>query len=968
MAQPNVRITDHAVEVLVTAPSTPATAVGAAVTTHYIELLTTTEPNVRITSHDTEILVQQSPVVRITDHNTELLVPVTPFPGGSGLAQAFIAPTDPYTRTVLSQGPLAYWPLDDPSGSTAFKNLLRGPTASTSFASFEIAHDIPEKSGNKSISWSTGGTPSGFVDFAGAIPETSGSFVTVTGWIKLNPSNTQMMFGWFVYDVVYVPGSNYFGFNSGGGDNYGFVFPTALLNQWVHIAVVYKDNESFNVGGHKIYLNGVQQTLTQQLGSSGTPQFQQIFVLSGWQINGSESARGTGMDEIALFTSELTADQIKAQYNVGRIAGYGQAQAWISGTTLGQGQAQAQITTPVGYKFGQVQASIFIYPKVRITKHETELLVTVNPNVLITTHLTEILIPFEAPLQQGYGQAQAVISGLRHRVGQAQAKMLAFGQAQTGLALARIKQINRVHGQASAYIGNFKSGQAQARIIQVYSGHGQALGFVLPRQGYAQAQAKINAFNVPRHGQTQAQIKQVYRVSGQARTLIVGLYGHGQARARIIRFFRARGQARAYIGHFQSGQAQAYISKTKYHGQAQATIKQVYRNSGQAQALIQRFEKGGQAQGTIKQIYTYSGQAQALLDTGFGLGHAQAWIKVTDIEKIGQVQARIKQTYNQTAQAQAVMKYRYRSSGQAQAWISLRRIGSGQAQAFIGSYKFGQAQAKINAFDYPQHGLAMAYILYNPNIPTTGPTSQNYTYLVRYNDHTLEGYAQNESIQSIARIEPRPSAYVDASLSDYLGLQNHKIVLNMRLWESTYFELKQKMQRAATSLRSSKGFAKLYIQKSNRHYIALVKSIRTEKSVGTSVRLLDYEVEFETKPWAISNNLYEISGTGIINTDQVNRSYIDGGWTPVRMILTGNDITVSGYTQTGAFTGFVSVSGAVSNLIIDSEELTAYDNDVSRNYGMNYLDYSVYVGPGKTYFAISGASACVIQWYNRWYL
>jgi hypothetical protein len=100
-----------------------------------------------------------------------------------------------------------------------------------------------------------------------------------------------------------------------------------------------------------------------------------------------------------------------------------------------------------------------------------------------------------------------------------------------------------------------------------------------------------------------------------------------------------------------------------------------------------------------------------------------------------------------------------------------------------------------------------------------------------------------------------------------------------------------------------------------------------------------------------------------ITTDQVSRTLRDGGWTPTTILVSGTDITISGSTETGEDTGIVTVSGTVSNFVIDTENFTSSDNSLvtPKNYG-------VYVGPGRTNFTIEGATSCIIQWQNRWYL
>lgn len=249
------------------------------------------------------------------------------------------------------------------------------------------------------------------------------------------------------------------------------------------------------------------------------------------------------------------------------------------------------------------------------------------------------------------------------------------------------------------------------------------------------------------------------------------------------------------------------------------------------------------------------------------------------------------------------------------------------------------------------------------------PLGPSQSYKAEYNSYTLPGYVQRESFDSTMNIANHDAPYADGSLSEYLGLANKVLSLTLKVWEPTYLDCKNEVRKAATMLRSKKeGFAPLYVQHTDKHYEALTQTIQEEKEAGTSVRTLEYTVQFECKPWLISDATYTISGTGTVTTDVVSRTIDDGGWTPTRITVTGTNVTVSGYTETGDTTGFVSVSGAVTNLIIDSDTFTATIGGVNKNGIMYTTDYRTYVGPGKTTFVITGASSCTIAYNNRWYL
>jgi len=242
-------------------------------------------------------------------------------------------------------------------------------------------------------------------------------------------------------------------------------------------------------------------------------------------------------------------------------------------------------------------------------------------------------------------------------------------------------------------------------------------------------------------------------------------------------------------------------------------------------------------------------------------------------------------------------------------------------------------------------------------------------YLAEYNTFVLPGYVQNEQFESIANIADHEATYADGSESEYVGLQNKLLSLTLKVWECDYPTVKNEVQKAATILRSRrKGFAPLRVMYSDRYYDALVSRIQLSKDAGTSVRTGDYVIQFECKPWLISNSGYVLTGTGTIDTDQVARTIDDGGWTPTRITVTGTNVTISGYTATGEFAGFVSISGAVSNMVIDSDAFTSTVGGINANDKMYWPDYRIYIGPGKTFLTTTGASSMTVEYNNRWYL
>lgn len=249
------------------------------------------------------------------------------------------------------------------------------------------------------------------------------------------------------------------------------------------------------------------------------------------------------------------------------------------------------------------------------------------------------------------------------------------------------------------------------------------------------------------------------------------------------------------------------------------------------------------------------------------------------------------------------------------------------------------------------------------------PLGPSQNYLARYNSLQLPGYVQSESFDSSMNIASHQAAFADGSESEYTGLQNKVLSLRLKVWEQNYLACKEQVQLGATMLRSKRNtFAPLYVQYTDRHYDAMVTRVSMQKDVPSSTRTLEYEAQFECKPWLVGEVSHTVTGTGTINTDGVGRTISNGGWTPTTITLTGTNITLSGYTATGDFAGFMSVTGSVTNLIVNTENYTATIAGVNANAQMAWADYRVYAGPGKTYFTSTGASSVSINYYDRWYI
>ena len=392
-------------------------------------------------------------------------------------------------------------------------------------------------------------------------------------------------------------------------------------------------------------------------------------------------------------------------------------------------------------------------------------------------------------------------------------------------------------------------GLTNVDIQQTYFKYGLGISYIIPPTVIAQTQAKIITFDNPVIGQVKVDIQQTYLKFGYTKVFIYKHQGFGQALVAIRDRVHGRGygQSRVSIGHWGYASVQTYIIKSWNFAQAKAGIRKVdIEKTAQAMTFI-RIYPSANVQADIMQTYMYVGYSiGALLNTGLETASVQADI-VSTYFPVAYSQSDIKQVYIPISQAQVIIHEKHYPHAQAIVTISKQWMVTGQTTVWIGYHKFSQTQAQIAAFNVPKFGLAVGYILAGQVVP--GPSSDYQTYLVRFNGHDLPGYAQSESYVNDEDIIQYVGPYIDGSKSEEMGLKNIVITIEMLVWERTYQACKDKVRLAATFMRTAKGFAPLYIQRYDRYYLALARSLKVSKAVPESPRILKYTVEWEARPW-----------------------------------------------------------------------------------------------------------------------
>jgi len=256
----------------------------------------------------------------------------------------------------------------------------------------------------------------------------------------------------------------------------------------------------------------------------------------------------------------------------------------------------------------------------------------------------------------------------------------------------------------------------------------------------------------------------------------------------------------------------------------------------------------------------------------------------------------------------------------------------------------------------------------------TKPAAQ---FLVQYNSYTLPGYAQGESFEDAVQITDYAAPYTYDPISENMGTNPKNLTVSMLVMDDSYYLCREQIQTAATYLKSRRrGYADLYVGYTDRYYQAIPVSLKYAKDVKENYRTSKYDVVFKAKPYLLSAITHTISssiGNELITTDVVSRTTADGTYSPCIITITGADlITISGYTETGDFCGFLSFSGyndSESTFTIDSSNYTTVDESgKNQNTRQLYVDYALFVGTGKTYFEISGEGQIDITWNDRWAL
>ena len=135
---------------------------------------------------------------------------------------------------------------------------------------------------------------------------TTGIKTTVTFWMNWDGTNSNVMpIGWNFHDIWIVSGA--IGFNSWNNDVYG-ISSTGLANAWHHISAEFTNG---NITANRLYVDGVEQTLSQIYGSpnNSTAYVNSELRVGGVSNSGSYDFHGS-LDEVRVYEGALTTAQV----------------------------------------------------------------------------------------------------------------------------------------------------------------------------------------------------------------------------------------------------------------------------------------------------------------------------------------------------------------------------------------------------------------------------------------------------------------------------------------------------------------------------------------------------------------------------------------------------------------------------------------------------------------------------------
>lgn len=291
-----------------------------------------------VTSLPVTLTLGTEPTADDSDNNTNLTTdlglhkPEGVFTGGG------------YYGTMTDDKPIGYWRLGEKGSTVATDSSGNNKHGSYSGKYFQGVEGALIGDPDTAASF-TGATGEVNIDNL-AVSTAAGAKTTVEFFMYWDGVAGGMPFGFNTYDLWF--NGTRFGFNSGCSDNWG-INSTALRNRWVHVVAVFTNA---GTAQNKLYINGVQQTLSGSIRCNGSAT--SSVGISSWRGSSGYYMRGR-VDEVSVYNGELSSARVSAHWLAsGRAASVLPKIATVAGngsTTDGAPGGQASgtgVRTPYG--------------------------------------------------------------------------------------------------------------------------------------------------------------------------------------------------------------------------------------------------------------------------------------------------------------------------------------------------------------------------------------------------------------------------------------------------------------------------------------------------------------------------------------------------------------------------------------------------------------------------------------------
>jgi RHS repeat-associated protein len=228
-----------------------------------------------------------------------------------------------YERTVKADSPVAFWRMNETSGSTLTNST--GSGNSGYYITGATTNSGGPWPGNPSVTENANNysarvpSPTGFPSGTGP-----SSAMSVEGWSNSTNTGPELMFtygptGTKNITVGRTGGAPYFRIRSGTSSKELYVrSATAIADgQWHHVAFTYNGNGT--AAGVQIYVDGLAQVKIVSSDTLGSETFDgpESYVSLGYQAASAGSPSNARFDEVAVYGTALSSQRIRAHQRAG---------------------------------------------------------------------------------------------------------------------------------------------------------------------------------------------------------------------------------------------------------------------------------------------------------------------------------------------------------------------------------------------------------------------------------------------------------------------------------------------------------------------------------------------------------------------------------------------------------------------------------------------------------------------------